>query len=450
MNVRLILLLAALGGLVSSAAAERGFVSLFNGMDLSGWKVPEGDGGHWKVADGVIDYDARSEARGQKHLWSEQSFGDFRLHVEWRIKETPAEYTAPVLLPDGTAKLGPDGKPEKISFPNADSGILFRGVMSQANIWCWPVGSGELWSVRNSKSATPEMRAAATPMVRADHPVGRWNAFDITLVGNRITIELNGRRVIENALMPELPARGPIGFQHHGGLNPKTGEHGPASSLVQFRNIWIKELPEAGGQADADGYRPLLDDALSCWLASPQGDWTCADGELSLEPAVADGILRNHNYIWTKAQFDDFDLEFDVKFEEQSNSGLFFRCAEIDDPVPNSLEVQLVPSHGREPNKGGTLGAVYSCLAPAKNAALPAGEWNRCRLVCQGPNMRVHVNDELVTKMNLDDWSEAGKNPDQSDNVFPTALKHLPRRGHIGFQDHGRKVRFRNIRVKRL
>ena len=64
--------------------------------------------------------------------------------------------------------------------------------------------------------------------------------------------------------------------------------------------------------------------------------------------------------------------------------------------------------------------------------------------------MRVHVNGELVTVMNLDDGSEAGKNPDQSDNVFPTALKHLPRRGHIGFQDHGRKVRFRNIRVKRL
>src|SRR5262245_37559103 len=48
-----------------------GFVPLFNGKDLSGWRVPEGDGGHWKVIDGVIDYDAESEAKGDKSLWTE-------------------------------------------------------------------------------------------------------------------------------------------------------------------------------------------------------------------------------------------------------------------------------------------------------------------------------------------------------------------------------------------
>ena len=431
--------------------ADRGYVSLFNGEDLSGWKVPEGDNGHWKVVDGVIDYDAASEAKGEKHLWSERSFGDFRLHVEWRIKETPGEYTAPVLLPDGTSKLDAEGKVVTESFANADSGILLRGLISQANIWCWPVGSGELWSVRNAKDVTPEMRAAATPKVRADHEVGRWNAFDIALIGNRITIELNGRRVIENALMPELPARGPIGFQHHGGIDPKTGKHGGASSLVQFRNIWIKELPEAGGEVDDQGFRPLLDDGLSHWLAPPEGNWDCVDGELRLDPAAPDGTLRNHNYIWTKAEFEDFEFDFEVMFEDGSNSGLYFRCAEIDDPVPNALEVQMVGSHGRgKPNRGGTLGAIYSCLAPDSNAALPAGEWNRCRLVCRGPRVEVHVNGKRVTDMNLDDWTEAGRNPDGSENIFPRALKDLPRKGRIGFQDHNRPVRFRNVRVKRL
>ncbi|HEY2158668.1 MAG TPA: family 16 glycoside hydrolase, partial [Isosphaeraceae bacterium] len=48
-----------------------GFVALFNGKDLAGWKVPEGDGGHWKVVDGVIDYDAGSEAKGDKSLWTD-------------------------------------------------------------------------------------------------------------------------------------------------------------------------------------------------------------------------------------------------------------------------------------------------------------------------------------------------------------------------------------------
>src|SRR5690349_23675437 len=69
----------------SSTKAPEGFVSLFNGKDLSGWKIPQGDNGHWKVVDGVIDYDAQSEARGSKDLWSEKSYGNFVLRVDWRI-----------------------------------------------------------------------------------------------------------------------------------------------------------------------------------------------------------------------------------------------------------------------------------------------------------------------------------------------------------------------------
>ena len=63
-----------------------GFVSLFNGKDFSNWKVPEGDNGHWKVIDGVIDYDAQSESAADKNLWSEREYTDFVLHVDWRIK----------------------------------------------------------------------------------------------------------------------------------------------------------------------------------------------------------------------------------------------------------------------------------------------------------------------------------------------------------------------------
>src|SRR5690606_26138906 len=69
-----------------SVYGEEGYRSLFNGKDLSGWKIPEGDGGHWNVIDGVIDYDARSEAEGDKSLWTSEEFEDFRLHVEWRFK----------------------------------------------------------------------------------------------------------------------------------------------------------------------------------------------------------------------------------------------------------------------------------------------------------------------------------------------------------------------------
>ncbi len=58
--------------------APEGFVSLFNGKDLAGWKVPAGDGGHWKVVDGVIDYDAQSEAKGDKALWGDRRVRRFR------------------------------------------------------------------------------------------------------------------------------------------------------------------------------------------------------------------------------------------------------------------------------------------------------------------------------------------------------------------------------------
>src|SRR5688500_18051358 len=86
--LRVTALCAAL--MIQTMAAEKdGFVPLFNGLDFSGWKVPEGDNGHWKVVNGVIDYDAESEAKDEKGLTSEREYRDFVLRAEWRIKETP-------------------------------------------------------------------------------------------------------------------------------------------------------------------------------------------------------------------------------------------------------------------------------------------------------------------------------------------------------------------------
>lgn len=236
-------LLLSLPIAVCNSAVPAGFKPLFNGRDLGGWKVPEGDNGHWKVLDGVIDYDARSEApRGKQDLWTEKEYGDFVLTLEWRIKETPGLYAMPDVQPDGTLRLGADGKPVLTSRPNADSGVYLRGEKkAQINIWCWPIGSGEMYGYRNDAKMPAEVRRATTPKVRADKPVGEWNRFEITLRGDRVSVALNGKQVIENALLPNLPARGPIGLQHHGTF--KDGKYDGASSLVQFRNIAIKELP---------------------------------------------------------------------------------------------------------------------------------------------------------------------------------------------------------------
>jgi len=219
-----------------------GYSELFNGKDLTGWKIPEGDNGHWSVIDGVIDYDARSEAKEDKNLWTEKEYKDFKLHIEWRFKGYGDHlFPLPTILPNGDYLLDKNGKIIEPLGPNSDSGILLKNS-GQANLWCWSVGSGELWSVRNDQKLPAEVRAAAVPKENADKPVGQWNAFDITLIGDRITIVNNGITVIDNALYPDMAEKGRIGLQHHGGINEKTGKLQGASSLVQFRNIWIKEL----------------------------------------------------------------------------------------------------------------------------------------------------------------------------------------------------------------
>jgi Domain of Unknown Function (DUF1080) len=228
-----------------------GFTALFNGHDLSGWKVPEGDGGHWKVVDGAIDYDAQSEAKGDKSLWLEREFTDFELHVDWRIKEAPyTNRNVPYILPDGTHARDIHGKELKLALPDADSGIYLRGSGTyQVNIWCWPIGSGEMYGIRTNPSTAPELRAAVTPRMQADKPVGQWNRFEITVRGNTVRTVLNDKVVIPAAQIPDLPARGRLALQHHGGR--RNGQWAGPPSLVQYKNIFIKELAAERGPRPA-------------------------------------------------------------------------------------------------------------------------------------------------------------------------------------------------------
>ena len=231
----------ASGGRVA-AEAPAGFESLFDGRSFTGFKVPGGDGGHWKIVDGVIDYDARSEAKDDKNLWTTREFTDFVLRVDWRIKETPyVNPNVPIIKPDGTHKKGADGKEITTAVPDSDSGIFLRGSSkSQVNIWCWPIGSGEVYGYRMDEAMPPAVRAEVTPKLLADHDIGQWNAFEITMKGDRLTVVLNGQTVIDNAQLPGVPARGPLALQHHGSMQDGKWTGPPA--LVQFKNLYVKEL----------------------------------------------------------------------------------------------------------------------------------------------------------------------------------------------------------------
>jgi hypothetical protein len=244
---------AALFALLATLAAPargddppKGFTALFNGKDFTNWKVPAGDNGHWKVVDGVIDYDARSEAKGPKHLWTEKSYKNFVLRVDWRFKTDEKGYMnkVPVILPDGNTKKGDDGKELKVEIEDVDSGIYLRGQEdAQVNIWMWPCGSGEVWGYR-TKGKTPEARAPFCPKKKMDKARGEWNTFEITLKGDRLWVKLNGETVIDNARLEGVAESGPIALQHHGSWNSKTGAWSGPPSLIQFKNIFIQELPD--------------------------------------------------------------------------------------------------------------------------------------------------------------------------------------------------------------
>ncbi|MEK7685326.1 MAG: DUF1080 domain-containing protein [Verrucomicrobiota bacterium] len=144
-------------------------------------------------------------------------------------------------MPDGTHARDIHGKEMHLALPDSDSGIFLRGSGTyQVNIWCWPIGSGEMYGIRTNPQTPPDLRAAVTPRTQADKPAGEWNRFEITVRGNAVTVALNGKTVLPNAQIPSLPPRGRIALQHHGGK--RDGQWTGPPSLLQFKNIFIKEL----------------------------------------------------------------------------------------------------------------------------------------------------------------------------------------------------------------
>jgi len=215
-----------------TAIEDQGFQSLYNGLDLRGWKQVEGNKGHWQAKNWILDYDGQSSAEGEdKNLWTEKEYGDFILIVDWRQPAEPVLEEVPVILPNGDQAVDENGEEITAAVLDAgDSGIYLRGTSKcQINIWNWPVGSGEIWGYRTDADMPEEVRQAATPILNADNRPGEWNRFIITAIDDRVTVELNGKTIIREAKLPGVPLKGPIALQHHG-------------DPIQFANIYIKEL----------------------------------------------------------------------------------------------------------------------------------------------------------------------------------------------------------------
>ena len=244
-SIRFLIAVVAVGAMVStparaaekkpiagSPAETKGYVSLFDGTSFDQWKHEPWHRGHWTARGGMINYDGKAEGKKfeENTLWTKKSYGDFILRLEWRLPSKPKTKPHPIVLPNGDFLRDANGKRKTTPRLDAgDSGIYLRGSKKcQANIWSQVLGSGEINGYRVDRKLPDEIRKACLPSERADRPFGQWNEFEITMQGDRMTVVLNGVKVIDAAKLPGVPKSGPIGLQHHG-------------DPAQFRNLLIKE-----------------------------------------------------------------------------------------------------------------------------------------------------------------------------------------------------------------
>ena len=217
-----------------------------------------------------------------------------------------------------------------------------------------------------------------------------------------------------------------------------------ANSFLSFGKV---KMLFSGSDLDAFEFAP------NSWEIESDGSMVCRMEKIIDKQGKE--CIKGMGYIWTKKDFQDFELKVEYKLSEGANSGIFYRT-DKDNPVQGGLEIQLMDNEGFQKKSNRILppqklnASFYDGVAPKGDYSKPVGQWNHSRLVCKGPEVSFHLNGKLAFKINLNDWKEAGKNPDGSSNKFKKALKDLPRKGKIGFQNHGQVVWFKNIKIREL
>jgi HEAT repeat protein len=416
----------AISKYLASRPAIPGFLPLFNGRDLTGWKglvenpvlrakmspkelekkqvmADEIMRKGWYVQDDVLMFNGNGE-----NLCTTKPYGDFEMLVDWKIT------------------------------PNGDAGIYLRGS-PQVQIWDASrldtdakVGSGGLYNnIVNEKS----------PLRVADNPVGEWNTFRIKMVGERVTVYLNGQLVVDNTIMenywdrsiPIFPAE-QIELQAHG-------------SLLAYRDIYVRELPrpepyQITPEEKSAGFKELFDGmSLFSWIGNTK-DYQVENGDIVFHPN--NGGSGN---LYTRDEYGNFILRFDFQLTPAGNSGIGIRAPLTGDAAYVGMEIQVLDDDAdvyRNLQPYQYHGSVYGVI-PAKRGYLkPLGEWNSEEIMIQGNKIRVTLNSMVIVD---GDIAEASRNGTLDHKDHP-GLKNS--KGHIGFLSHDSLVKFRNIRIKSL
>lgn len=184
-----------------------------------------------------------------------------------------------------------------------------------------------------------------------------------------------------------------------------------------------------------DGFVPLFNgNDLTGWKTT--GNWVAGEGvDVALKPRKGEsGWKRFNDYIATERQYGDFILDLEFKFEKAGNSGVFLRVGDLKDHVNSGMEVQILDTHGKQTVDHHDCGGVIRTQEPSKNMVKPAGQWNRYTITLQGKRLTVVLNGEQIIDIDLSQ----------------SAMKDWPAKGHISFQDEGKPIWYRNVRIKEL
>ncbi len=403
-----------------------GFVTMFDGESLDGWhgfvanplqleRMSEQEiadklaasnqrmRNHWWVEDGLI----RFKGDGQ-NLVSDKLYGNFVMLVDWRIGD------------------------------KGDSGIYLRGT-PQVQIWDISrtdvgaeVGSGGLYNNQVHPSK-PEMVA--------DMPIGDWNHMKIAMMGEKVSVWLNGELVVDNVIMenywdrsiPIFPT-GPIELQAHG-------------TDIAFRNIYIKEIPSGEDllteEEKKEGFVPLFNGFnLDGWTGN-KTQYQVENGVIVVDPEASG---RSGN-LYTEKEYADFNFRFEFLLTPGANNGLGVRAPLSGDAAYGGVELQILDNTASiyanlKPYQ--YHGSLYG-VAPAERGHLkPVGEWNSQEVIIKGNRYQVILNGTKILDV---DARDAIKNGAMDGRDHP-GLKNS--KGHIGFLGHGSEVKFRNIRIKEL
>jgi hypothetical protein len=320
---------------------------------------------------------------------------------------------------------------------DGDSGIYLRGT-PQVQIWDTSlvkvgaqVGSGGLYNNQKNPSK---------PLMVADNPVGEWNIFYIRMIGDKVTVELNGQRVTDEVVLenywdrnrPIFPV-GPIELQAHG-------------TNLAFRNIFVREITAANYQLSpeeiAEGYVPLFNGKdLNNWQGN-KVDYKVVDQTITIDPASG-----GNGNLYTEKEYADFSFRFDFQLTPGANNGIGIRTPLEGDAAYVGMEIQVLdntsPIYAKlQPYQ--YHGSVYGVIPAKREYLKPVGEWNTEEIRIQGNYIRVTLNGTVIVDGDL---LEASKNGTIDKNPHPGLQR---KSGYIGFLGHGSEVRFRNIRIKEL